>query len=188
MALGNSFQERTAALHAAVPGRRVFVLANPHPLLPTKPAQLMPFYTGADSHQPRHPHCAFHPSFRPPPGQGDRDDPRANDGDPLHYSWPGNTREAQNLIERAVLLSPGSVLHVPLKSVRDRAAHVTHKGCGPTLADWERELILATMKEAEWVVSGPKGAASRLGINRSTLQVRMRKLGIVRPDLMWVKA
>jgi len=53
------------------------------------------------------------------------------------------------------------------------------------LADAEREHILATLKETEWVLSGPNGAATRLGINRSTLQFRMRKLGIVRPNAMW---
>jgi formate hydrogenlyase transcriptional activator len=104
------------------------------------------------------------------------------------YAWPGNIRELQNLIERAVLLSTGSVLQVPLEYLRNRAARVTHKGSSQTLADAEREHILAMLKETEWVLSGPNGAATRLGINRSTLQFRMRKLGIVRRGAMWVGA
>jgi formate hydrogenlyase transcriptional activator len=104
------------------------------------------------------------------------------------YAWPGNIRELQNLIERAVILSPGSVLQVPLRYPRTHTAGgLTHKPT-QTLAEAEREHILAALKEADWVISGPKGAAARLGINRSTLQFRMRKLGIVRPDLMWVEA
>jgi formate hydrogenlyase transcriptional activator len=106
----------------------------------------------------------------------------------VEYAWPGNIRELQNLIERAVLLSPGSVLQVPLQQLRNPAAHGPEKGGSRTLADAERDHILATLKEAEWVLSGPNGAATRLGINRSTLQFRMRKLGIVRPGAMWVEA
>jgi formate hydrogenlyase transcriptional activator len=104
------------------------------------------------------------------------------------YAWPGNVRELQNLIERAVLLSPGPVLQVPLQYLRNPAAQGPEKGRSRTLADAEREHILATLKETEWVLSGPNGAATRLGINRSTLQMRMRKLGIVRPGAMWVGA
>jgi formate hydrogenlyase transcriptional activator len=104
------------------------------------------------------------------------------------HSWPGNIRELQNLIERAVILSAGSVLQVPLEYLRNPAVHVTHKGNGRTLADAEREHILAALKEADWVLSGPNGAAASLGINRSTLQFRMGKLGIVRPDKLWVGA
>jgi len=104
------------------------------------------------------------------------------------YSWPGNIRELQNLIERAVILSPGSVLQVPLRHLRiHTASGLTHKPT-QTLAEAEREHILAALKEADWVISGPNGAAAQLGINRSTLQFRMRKLGIVRPDVMWVEA
>jgi formate hydrogenlyase transcriptional activator len=106
----------------------------------------------------------------------------------LRYSWPGNIRELQNLIERAVLLSSGTVLQVPLEYLRNRTAQVAHRGPSRTLADAEREHILATLKEVDWVLSGPNGAATRLGINRSTLQFRMRKLGIVRPGAMWVGA
>jgi formate hydrogenlyase transcriptional activator len=104
------------------------------------------------------------------------------------YAWPGNIRELQNLIERAVILSPGSVLQVPLRHLRiHTAGGLTHQPT-QTLAEAEREHILAALKEADWVISGQKGAATRLGINRSTLQFRMRKLGIVRPDVMWAEA
>jgi formate hydrogenlyase transcriptional activator len=104
------------------------------------------------------------------------------------YSWPGNVRELQNLMERAVILSSGRVLRVPLTHLHTCATPAHEYGEGQTLADAEREHILATLKETEWVLSGPNGAATRLGINRSTLQMRMRKLGIVRPGAMWVEA
>jgi formate hydrogenlyase transcriptional activator len=102
------------------------------------------------------------------------------------YAWPGNIRELQNLVERAVILSPGSVLQVPLQYLRNPLAHGPDKGRSRTLAAAEREHILETLKESEWVLSGRNGAATRLGINRSTLQFRMRKLGIVRPEVRWV--
>jgi len=104
------------------------------------------------------------------------------------YNWPGNIRELQNLIERAVILSPARELRVPLRCVQNRITHRQNKEKIQTLAEAERELILTTLKDSEWVISGPNGAATRLGINRSTLQFRMRKLGIVRPDVMWVGA
>jgi formate hydrogenlyase transcriptional activator len=104
------------------------------------------------------------------------------------YGWPGNIRELQNLIERSVILSPGPVLQVPLQYLRNSAAHGRDEGRSRTLADAEREHILATLKQVDWVLSGPGGAATRLGINRSTLQFRMKKLGITRPGAMWVEA
>ena len=104
------------------------------------------------------------------------------------YSWPGNIRELENLIERAVILSSGPVLEVPLRDLQARTA-LPHDTKQPrTLAEAEREHILATLKKADWVLAGPRGAAMMLGINRATLQYRMRKLGIVRPDVMWVAA
>jgi formate hydrogenlyase transcriptional activator len=104
------------------------------------------------------------------------------------YGWPGNIRELQNLMERAVILSSGPVLRVPLPQLRTRTTPAQEHAKDHTLAEAERKHILATLKEAEWVLSGPNGAAARLGINRSTLQFRMRKLGIVRPETMWVGA
>jgi formate hydrogenlyase transcriptional activator len=104
------------------------------------------------------------------------------------YAWPGNIRELQNVIERAVVLSPGTVLRVPLRSLYTLTTPRQDGEDTQTLAEAERRHILATLKDTDWVISGPNGAATRLGINRSTLQFRMRKLGIVRPGAMWVEA
>ena len=100
------------------------------------------------------------------------------------YDWPGNIRELQNLIERAVILCPGAVLRVPVRDLHHRAMAVPidgHTGQHQTLEEAERAHILRTLKEVRWVVGGLNGAAARLGMNRSTLQFRMKKLGIVRP-------
>jgi formate hydrogenlyase transcriptional activator len=100
------------------------------------------------------------------------------------YDWPGNIRELQNLIERAVILCPGPVLRVPARDLHHRSITVPHSGHSEqhqTLEEAERAHILRTLKEVGWVVGGLKGAAARLGLNRSTLQFRMKKLGIVRP-------
>jgi formate hydrogenlyase transcriptional activator len=103
----------------------------------------------------------------------------------VRYRWPGNVREMQNLIERAVILSSGRVLRVPLEDLR---AGVTvsrqYPGVHQSLADAERAHILAILEETGGVLSGPQGAARRLGLNRSTLQFRMRKLGITRRVVM----
>jgi formate hydrogenlyase transcriptional activator len=96
----------------------------------------------------------------------------------LRYSWPGNIRELQNLIERAVILSSGDVLQVPLSEIDDASKTSASQ---QTLEEAERALILATLKRTRWILSGPRGAADRLGIKRSTLQFRMKKLGIERP-------
>ena len=93
------------------------------------------------------------------------------------YHWPGNIRELQNLMERAVILSPGPVLKVPLAGLHDgppRAAG--HKI--ETLEDAERRHITEALEATSWVVGGPKGAAALLGMKRTTLQWRMDKLGI----------
>jgi formate hydrogenlyase transcriptional activator len=97
------------------------------------------------------------------------------------YQWPGNIRELENVIERAVILSRGSVLRVPRRDLQSRVS-AGHSGAKlETLADVEREHIRAVLKQTRWVLSGPGGAAARLGMNRSTLYFRMKKLGIVRP-------
>jgi formate hydrogenlyase transcriptional activator len=98
----------------------------------------------------------------------------------VSHSWPGNIRELQNLIERAVIRSPGDELQVPLEDLDDDA-EIESGVDGGTLKEAERLHILATLKKTGWVLSGPRGAATRLGINRSTLQFRMKKLGIERP-------
>jgi formate hydrogenlyase transcriptional activator len=101
------------------------------------------------------------------------------------YPWPGNIRELENLIERAVILTVGPVLRVPLEGLPARVITCPVNGVvrPRTLEEAERAHILATVKETKWVLSGPNGAARRLGMNRSTLQFRMKKLGILRPAM-----
>ena len=96
------------------------------------------------------------------------------------YDWPGNIRELQNLIERAVILSPGSTLNVPTGALNGRSP-ATSAGEAETLEQSERRHVLAALESSNWVIAGAHGAAARLGVKRSTLQFRMRKLGIVRP-------
>ncbi|NUP88938.1 MAG: sigma 54-interacting transcriptional regulator [Candidatus Sumerlaeia bacterium] len=99
------------------------------------------------------------------------------------YPWPGNVRELQNVIERAVILSPGSSLQVPVGDLQQTVASSPAPADEPiTLADAEREHILDALRETNWVVAGPRGAAARLGMKRSTLQKKMKKLGISRNE------
>jgi formate hydrogenlyase transcriptional activator len=98
----------------------------------------------------------------------------------VRYHWPGNIRELQNVIERAVILSTGPVLSIPATELKARKASSGSKQQG-TLEAVEREHILRVLEESNWVLSGASGAAARLGMNRSTLYFRMRKLGISRP-------
>jgi len=109
----------------------------------------------------------------------------------VNYHWPGNVRELQNVIERAVILSTDPVLKVPLSDLKSdgKPAPSAAQKSAPetvrkqdTLQEAERKHILAVLDETNWVLAGQKGAAARLGMNRSTLQFRMRKLGIVRPS------
>ena len=97
------------------------------------------------------------------------------------HSWPGNIRELENVIERAVILSPGPELRVPIRDLRARVYPSHRSQREQTLQEVERKHILETLKETRWVISGPKGAAKRLGLKRQTLSFRMQKLGIVRP-------
>jgi formate hydrogenlyase transcriptional activator len=111
----------------------------------------------------------------------------------VQYHWPGNIRELQNVIERAVILSSGPVLRVPLSELKQPAVN----GAGSpgkqepleesdrnqipaVLEEADRKRILAVREETHWRVSGPHGAAARLGLKRSTLQYRMARLGISR--------
>ena len=99
------------------------------------------------------------------------------------YHWPGNIRELQNLLERAVILSPGPTLRVPLNDLHVQSAPIvtaTAARKAETLEEVERRHILETLDATDWVISGPKGAATTLGLKRSTLQARMEKLGIRR--------
>ena len=102
----------------------------------------------------------------------------------VRYPWPGNVRELQNVIERAVILSGGSTLQVNLADLRAAPAptEIPVKGASVTLADAEREHIVKALRDAGWVLGGPKGAAARLGMKRSTLHSTMQRLGISRPE------
>src|SRR5262249_8593548 len=100
----------------------------------------------------------------------------------MSYSWPGNVRELQNLIERAVVMSIDGALRPALPESR-RPVQMSSGSSSKTLEEVEREHIQNVLKETNWVIGGRDGAATRLGINRTTLTFRMRKLGIVRPSL-----
>ena len=119
----------------------------------------------------------------------------------VNYPWPGNVRELENLIERAVLLSPGHELRVPLAELKEaspssalvatpgeisripepQAAAASSAGSLGTLDETQRQHILRVLRQTEWRIAGPQGAAAILGMKRTTLQARMRKLGIKRP-------
>ena len=92
------------------------------------------------------------------------------------HDWPGNIRELQNFIERAVLFSPGSVLRLPLDL--KQTVKQSSESASRTLADADREHILETLEQANWLIGGQDGAANRLGLPRTTLIYKMRKLGI----------
>jgi formate hydrogenlyase transcriptional activator len=98
------------------------------------------------------------------------------------YRWPGNVRELENFVERAVILSRGSELELPLAELKQRSNSspaVSVNGFA-TLEHAEKEHIERALGETNWVIGGPAGAAARLGMKRTTLQSRMRKLGIAR--------
>jgi formate hydrogenlyase transcriptional activator len=119
----------------------------------------------------------------------------------VNYSWPGNIRELENLIERAVLLSPGKELRVPIGELKAASAAFSAAtggsgesssitiAAGPnvsappiaTLEDADRQHILRALRQTKWRIAGPQGAATLLGMKRTTLQARIRKLGIKRP-------
>lgn len=96
------------------------------------------------------------------------------------YAWPGNIRELQNLVERAVILSNDGVLPNPLPTAETKP--VRYFSSGTTLRDSERDLILETLESVGWVIGGAKGAAAKLGLKRTTLISKMARLGITHPE------
>jgi DNA-binding NtrC family response regulator len=98
----------------------------------------------------------------------------------INYSWPGNIRELQNLMERSVVVAEGAIVRIDDSMLGLDAGPESH---GPqALEDVERAHILRTLQQTNWVIHGGRGAASLLGINPSTLRSRMLKLGIKKPQ------
>ena len=97
----------------------------------------------------------------------------------VSYDWPGNIRELQNLIERAVIMANGGVLPNPLPAPGSPSVIAAPP---TTLRESERTLILTTLDAVGWVIGGPKGAAAKLGLHRTTLINKMKRLGIARPQ------
>lgn len=102
------------------------------------------------------------------------------------YHWPGNIRELQNVIERAVILSSDSTLNVDVADLKiPKAGHAKSpikRALDDVLEQSERQHILKALSQCDWIVAGPNGAAAHLGMKRSTLQLRMKKFGISRPS------
>jgi transcriptional regulator with GAF, ATPase, and Fis domain len=99
-----------------------------------------------------------------------------------NYDWPGNVRELENVMERAMVLASGVILHVDDSMLQSNGAPA-QKSAVDTLENMERNHILRALNEANWVVHGSKGAAAILGLNSSTLRSRMDKLGIKRSSV-----
>ena len=93
----------------------------------------------------------------------------------MRHDWPGNIRELQNFIERSVILTKGRELQAPIAELTNQE---TGDGAVRTLNDAHRALIIKTLRQTNWVVGGANGAAARLGLNRTTLLTKMRRLGI----------
>jgi formate hydrogenlyase transcriptional activator len=100
----------------------------------------------------------------------------------MRYPWPGNIRDIENVIERAVIVSGGPVLNVPIANLKSDAkagpAPAKNGNLHEMLYETEPTAILGAPEDSNWVVAGPNGAAARLGMKRTTLQVRIEKLGI----------
>ena len=97
----------------------------------------------------------------------------------VSWAWPGNVRELENFIERSVILSQGPILNVPLVEL-SLAAQGSHKDS--TLESALREKVVRVLRETGGVLAGPRGAAARLGLKRTTLQSKMEKMGISREE------
>jgi PAS domain S-box-containing protein len=102
----------------------------------------------------------------------------------IAWKWPGNIRELENFLERAVILSRGPVLHVPLAELEAmmEEEELLESSSNPTLQAAERDHILRALREAKGMIGGPAGAAAKLGLKRTTLNSKMKKLGIERGD------
>jgi transcriptional regulator with GAF, ATPase, and Fis domain len=96
----------------------------------------------------------------------------------MNWDWPGNVRELENFIERSVILTEGTALRVPLVELQMKG----HGSLDASLENTEREHIIRILREAGGVISGPQGAARRLGVKRTTLQSKIERLGITRRD------
>ena len=103
------------------------------------------------------------------------------------YDWPGNIRELRNVIERAMILSPGTTLELEDAFLAyhksDHASSPTHNRQSENLEDVERTHIIKVLEECNWKIRGKDGAAEHLGLKRTTLQSRMKRLGIQRPSV-----
>ena len=99
------------------------------------------------------------------------------------YDWPGNIRELQNFIERSVILSPGPTLQAPVETLCHSASTGMVSRGASTLEEVEAMHIISVLNQVNWVVGGPKGAAEKLGLKRTTLIATMRRLGITRPNV-----
>jgi formate hydrogenlyase transcriptional activator len=100
------------------------------------------------------------------------------------WHWPGNVRELENFIERAVVLSKGRVLRAPLAEIKTARSAEPDRAAVSTLEDAERETIIGALRRANGVIGGPNGAAAQLGLKRTTLNFKMRKLGITRDSCL----
>jgi formate hydrogenlyase transcriptional activator len=98
----------------------------------------------------------------------------------LRYPWPGNVRELQNFVERAVILSPHTVLRAPVSQLQPFQARAANNSPMTGLQEVERDHIIRALEASNWVVGGRNGAAERLGMKRTSLVYRMQKLGIRR--------
>jgi DNA-binding NtrC family response regulator len=102
----------------------------------------------------------------------------------VRWRWPGNIRELENFLERAVILTRGRVLYVPLAELRMAEDSQDEEQSSPTLHAAEREHILRVLRETRGQIGGDDGAAARLGLKRTTLNSKLKKLGIERSDYM----
>ena len=102
----------------------------------------------------------------------------------VRWPWPGNIRELENFLERAVILTRGPVLYVPLAELETNPEDEGATSENPSLQAAEREHILRVLRESQGQIGGDDGAAARLGLKRTTLNSKLKKLGIERSDYM----